>query len=217
MRDAAGVQTNPGQDKQAVAPAQPISPAGEPARAALGSFLRGILNFVEKKHLGSQVRARVSPETIKLMDHPPFVFRWVGSTPIDEIEAALQVIGGPELCHDLGLDLSSAIGGSIVQPVLRVAFFLFGETPEAVFAHLDRFFSLPIRGITFSWRPMVQGVGVVEARFNGDKVPEAAFHVLQGSLQWVFDDLLKRPGSVGPVHLVHVDETEARVTFEVRF
>lgn len=189
----------------------------DPPRAALGSFLRGIIAFLDRKKLTARVRVLVSPETNKLMDHPPFVFRWVGSTAVDEIEAALQKLGGPELCHELGLELSRAIGGSIVQPVLRAAFFLFGETPEAVFGHLDRFFSLPLRGLTFEWRPPVDGVGVIEARFNGPNTPEAAYHVLQGSLQWVFDDLLKKPGRVERVKIAHADETESRVTFDVRF
>jgi hypothetical protein len=60
-------------------------------------------------------------------------------------------------------------------------------------------------------------VGVIEARFNGPNTPEAAYHVLQGSLQWVFDDLLKKPGSVERVKIIHADEVESRVTFDVRF
>jgi len=203
-------QSDPGRAK---APASAV----EPPRAAIGSFLRGIISFVERRNLTGAVSAQVSEETRKLMAHPPFVFRWVASTSIDEIEAALQKIGGPELCHELGMDLSRAIGGSIVQPVLRAAFFLFGETPEAIFSHLDRFFSLPIRGITFSWQHLAEGSGVVEACFNGPNVPEAAFHVLQGSMQWVFTELLKRPGTVGPFQPVHVDELEARVKFAVNF
>jgi hypothetical protein len=83
----------------------------DPPRAALGSFLRGIIAFLDRKTLTARVRALVSPETNKLMDKPPFVFRWVASTAVDEIEAALQKIGGPELCHELGLELSRAIGG----------------------------------------------------------------------------------------------------------
>jgi len=189
----------------------------ESPRAALGSFFRSLLSFVERKQLGAQVRALVSPETQRQMDHPPFVFRWVPSPAIDEIEAALQKLGGPALCHEFGLELSRALGSSVVQPVLRAAFFLFGETPEAVFGHLDRFFSLPTRGITFSWRSVVAGKGVVEARFVGPNVPEGAYHVLQGSLQWIFDELLKRPGTVGPVNIVHVDENGSQVTFEVSY
>jgi hypothetical protein len=207
------VEPGSGDDKPLSSPRAVV----EPPRAALGSFLRGVIAFVERKKLMSEVRAQVSAETNKLIDNPPFVFRWVGSTAVDEIEAALQKIGGPELCHELGLELSRAIGGSIVQPVLRAAFFLFGETPEAVFGHLDRFFSLPLRGITFSWRPGSATAGVVQARFNGPDVPEAAYHVLQGSLQWVFTDLLKRAGTVGAAQMVQSDETESRVNFEVTY
>ena len=204
-------KTSPGQERV------PPRPPAEPPRAALGSFLRAIIAFLEARKLSAQVRPLVSLETQRLIDKPPFVFRWVPSTPIDELEAALQKLGGPELCRELGLELSRAMGGTIVQPVLRAAFFLFGETPEAVFMHLDRFFSLPTRGITFSWHPLAPGSGLVEARFEGPDVPEAAYHVLQGSLQWVFDGLFQRPGTVGPPRLLSADARESRVELAVQF
>ncbi len=196
-------------------PAPGATPA-DPPRAALGSFFRGILGFLERRKMTALISARVSPETQRLIANPPFVFRWVASKAIDEIEHELFQIGGQPICHELGMEMSRNLGGSIVQPVLRAAFFLFGETPEAVFGHLDRFFSLPIRGITFEWKLLEPGHGVIESRFNGPDTPEAAYHVLQGSLQWVFD-LLQRQGRVGPAIVIRETPQESRVDFEVRW
>lgn len=139
------------------------------------------------------------------------------SRPVDEIEEALFAIGGHPLCHELGVELSRTLGGSLVQPVIRAAFLIFGETPEAILSNLDRFFSLPLRGVTFSWRPVLDGVGTIEARFAGPSVPEAAFHVTQGSLYWVFSELLHRKGEVGRARILESDASHTRVEFTVTF
>jgi hypothetical protein len=57
---------------------------------------------------------------------------------------------------------------------------------EPIFGNLDRFFSLVARGIAFAWAPLEKG-GSVTATFEGPDTPEAALHVLRGSLQFVFE------------------------------
>lgn len=59
--------------------AQPIPvdvrpPPNLPVRAGMGSFLRAILEFLDQEGLREQVRARVSPETSRLMQAPPSIF-----------------------------------------------------------------------------------------------------------------------------------------------
>ena len=184
-------------------------------RQALGSFLRTACAFVEKRHLVAAVKGLVRPETAALIDRPPMPFRWVDSHAIDDIEAALLQIGGTDLCLALGRELSVAIGGSLVQPVLRAAFLMFGETAETVLANLDRFFALPIRGITFTWTASGKGSGVVEARFEGPDVPDGALYVLRGSLDWVFTDLLRQPGTIGAPRVLVRNEKGTRAAFSV--
>ncbi|MBS2023555.1 MAG: hypothetical protein JST92_14210 [Deltaproteobacteria bacterium] len=186
-------------------------------RRALGSFFRTLCAFVDKHRLGSVVRSKVSPATIKMMDNLPFAFRWVDSTAIDEIEAVLCEVGGPSLCRDLGMELSRSLGGTVVQPVLRAAFFLFGETPESVFGNLDRFFSPTVQGITFVWTPADGRTGLVRATFEGPDCPDGAVHALQGSLQWVFDELLRKPGRVYQAKLIKRDHAATVVDYEVSF
>src|SRR5204863_2377100 len=77
--------------------------------------------------------------------------------------------------------LRPAPGRTMLQPIIRMAFMVFGQSPEPIFANLDRFFSMVTRGITFSWQPGDKG-GSVLTRFDGEDTPEAAFHVLRGTL-----------------------------------
>jgi len=49
-------------------------------------------------------------------------------------------------------------------------FVVLGQSPEPIFANLDRFFSMVTRGITFSWQPG-EKCGAVLTRFDGEGNP----------------------------------------------
>lgn len=171
-------------------------------RQALGAFFRALLDFVKEKGLFEQVGAKVSPATREKMLKPPSPLSWLESRPIDEVETALGELGGRPLLVEFGLVSARAFGGSMIQPVIRAAFLLFGETPASAFSSLDNFFTLATRGLSFRWRPITANEGVVEARFNGADTPLAAFHVLQGSLQFVFEISGARGGEVDPAEII---------------
>jgi hypothetical protein len=93
---------------------------------------------------------------------------------------------------------------------------MFGQSPEPIFSNLDRFFSMVTRGITFSWEADGAKGGTVSARFDGEGTPEAAFHVLRGTLIFVYEV----SGTVGEVGSPRVSEsTPAGVTvrYDVRW
>ena len=189
---------------------------GEPgARAALGSLLRCVLDFLDQKGIRAKVRARVPPATAQLIDAPPWPLSWVAAVHIDQIEIAIMEQLGREGCVELGLAVARSLGGGMIQPVIRAAFFLFGETPPTVFANLDRFFSLTTRGISFSWRTLDQTTGEVLATFQGASVPAAAFHVLQGSLEYVFE-LTGGRGGVDRAEIRRQDPAATAVAYVVR-
>src|SRR5258708_12051658 len=119
-------------------------------RQGLGSFFRALTDFLDERGLREQVRAAVSPATRELIDQPPRPLSFIPSRPIDELETALQNIAGAQACVDCGVACARPLGWSLLQPVLRMVFQLFGQSPEPVFANLDRFFSLLTRGISFS-------------------------------------------------------------------
>jgi len=184
-------------------------------RQGLGSFFRALMDFVDDRGLREQVRAAVSPATRATIDAPPRSLSFVASTPIDDIETALQKIAGDEALVECVIACARPLGWSMLQPVIRMAFMLFGQSPEPIFSNLDRFFSMVTRGISFSWESGEKG-GRILTRFDGEGTPDAAFHVLRGTLIFVYEV----SGTVGEVGMPEVVEsTPAGVTvrYDVRW
>ena len=185
-------------------------------RQGLGNFFHAITDFIDERKIREPVLALVSEETRALVAKPPRGFAFVDSKAIDELEAALFELEGEGALVDLGLYAAQRLGSTLIQPVLRAAFYLLGERPEAAFANLDRFFSLVTRGIVFSWSPESDRSGTVEARFNGPGTPEAAFHVLRGTLMHVYD-VVGQKGEVDPPEVVEVTPAGSRVLIKVHW
>jgi hypothetical protein len=184
-------------------------------RQGLGSFFRALVDFVDQRGLREQVRAAVSEETRKAIDQPPRALSFLPSGPIDEIEATLQKLAGDEALVECGIACARPLGWSVLQPVIRMAFMMFGQSPEPIFGNLDRFFSIVTRGITFSWEAAEKG-GAVTARFAGEGTPEAAFHVLRGTLLFVYE-LSGRVGEVGPPQVLKSTPGGVTVRYDVRW
>jgi hypothetical protein len=173
------------------------------------------MSFVDERGLREQVRAAVSEKTRAIIDHPPGALSFVPSGPIDEVEAALQRLAGNEALMQCGVACARPLGWSVLQPVVRMAFTLFGRSPTPIFANLDRFFSVVTRGITFSWEPREKG-GTVTARFGGEGTPLAAFHVLRGTLLFVYE-LSGTVGEVGPPEVLESTPAGVTVRYDVRW
>jgi hypothetical protein len=182
-------------------------------RQGLGTFFRALIDFVDERGLREQVRAKVSPQTQALFDKPPRPMGFLPSKPIDEVEKALMELTSADVCVECGLAVARPLGWSLLQPVLRVAFQFLGQSAEPIFANLDRFFSLVTRGIEFSWEKGEKG-GTVLARFNGPDTPEAAFHVLRGSLTFAYE-AAGTTGSVSAPEVVESTAHEAVVRYRV--
>jgi hypothetical protein len=183
-------------------------------RQGIGSFFRNIVEFIEARGFKDQLLAAVSAETRALCGNPPRSLSWVPSRPIDELEAAFLVVAGRELTVEMGRVCSQNLGTTLIQPVLRVAFSLLGQGPDTIFANLDRFFSVVTRGIHFAYAPQSKKSGVVTARFVGPDTPEAAFHVLQGSLEFIFE-LCGVSGEVTTAEVVEESPAGAMVRYLV--
>src|SRR5438132_5334428 len=141
-------------------------------RQGLGSFFRGLMDFVDERGLREQVRVGVSAATRAAIDDPPRVLSFIPSTPIDDIESVLQKLVGDDGLAECGIACARPLGWTMLQPIIRMAFMVFGQSPEPIFANLDRFFSMVTRGITFSWQSGDKG-GSVLTRFAGEGPPEA--------------------------------------------
>ncbi len=197
-------------------PAPATARASEAPRQGIGTFFRNIVDFIDERGRKAEVLERVSPQTRALCEKPPGWFSWVPSVHIDELEAAFLAVAGREATVELGRVCSQNLGTTVVRPVLRMAFLLLGQTPAVVFENLDRFFALVTRGITFSYTADSPLAGVVVARFDGPDTPEAAYHVLRGSLQFIFE-LCGVSGEVGPAQVAESTPAGASVRYQVRW
>lgn len=183
-------------------------------RQGLGSLFRSILDFTAARGLTAEVRARVSPAVQALVDKPPRPLSFMPSAPIDEVEHALLQLTSPEVLVECGLSCSRSMGWTLVQPVLRAVFVLFGQSAAPVFARLDSFFSVLTKGIRFDWSAG-EGGGTLLARFDGPGTPEAAFHVLRGSLLFIFE-VSGTVGEVGTPEVVEATPAGTTVRYQVQ-
>jgi hypothetical protein len=186
-------------------------------RGALGSVYRLTAEFLAKRGVMDKVKAQASEPTRTILEKPPFAFAWRGYEPLEEIERILYVMpGGPQLCVDLGHAAGSQLSGSVIEPVLRMAMSLFGKTPATMFANLDRFFSMVVRGFTFSYEAGSAKDGVVLVEIAGGQVHLSLFEQLRGNLRTIFD-LCAVKGSIAAAEVVRRDDKGAQIRIPVRW
>jgi hypothetical protein len=183
-------------------------------RGYIGSAFRAAVEFVQQRGLGASIRERVSPETARLMEKPPFAFAWMPARPLDELQDALGALGGRQACVDLGVAAGRNLGGSVIAPVLRMATSLFGNTPATVFQNLERFYSMVLRGMTFEYQALGDREGLVTARALGSGVPTALFDVTRGNLAFVFE-LCGSSGRVSEPEDVRIDAQKGEARYRV--
>ena len=108
-------------------------------RQGIGQFFRALCDYLDERGLREQVRSQLSAPAQDLMDKPPRALAFLPSHSIDELEAALMRLAGADACVEAGLAVARPLGWTLLQPVMRLVFQLFGQSPEPVFANLDRF------------------------------------------------------------------------------
>src|SRR5882672_1700150 len=114
-------------------PANEAAAAGQAAEATdargyIGSAFRVAVEFTHQRGCAALVKQKVSPATAELIDKPPFPFAWMPATAMDELQSALSAVAGRQACVDLGITAGRKLGGSVIEPVLRMATALFGNT-----------------------------------------------------------------------------------------
>jgi len=185
-------------------------------RGYLGSVLRLTVDFLEQRGCEALVKRKVSAATARLMEKPPFPFAWIAATPMDELESALLVVGGRDACVELGLTAARKLGGSLIQPVLKMATALFGNTPAAVFQNLERFYAMVLKGMKFDYEALGAREAIIRVRVDGPHVPAALFHVTRGNLAYVFE-LCGVSGTVDGPEELRCDARGGEARYRVRW
>jgi hypothetical protein len=187
-----------------------------PKRGYIGASFKSAVDFIHARGLAKQVLADCTPATKKLVEKPPIVLSWMDAAPLDEVETLIAKHGGRQACVDLGLEAARKLGGSMVQPVLKLAITLFGQTPATLLANLDRFYPLVTSGLHFAYESSGESQGVVTMTCDGPNVPPAFFDVTRGNLGY-FVELCHRQGTVEPPEVVSADERCSVVRYHVRW
>src|SRR5882672_6666170 len=149
----------------------PGSPSAE-ERGCLGTVYGITSTFLRERQLLDDVKARLSPSSRMVLEKPPFALSWQPSAPLEEIEKLLYA-RSPELVVELGHAAGRQLSGTLVAPVLKMALSMFG--------HLDRFFSMVVRGFSFQYEPQGDNAGVVEVRIDGGQVHRSLFEQVRGN------------------------------------
>jgi hypothetical protein len=186
------------------------------ARGYLGSAFRVAIDFVHQRGCAALVKQKVSPATAELIDKPPFPFAWMPASPMDELQSALSAVAGREACVDLGINAGRKLGGSVIQPVLKMATALFGNTPVTVFQNLERFYSMVLKGMKFEYEAVGPREGTIRARVEGADAPAALFDVTRGNLTYVFE-LCGVQGTVDAPEQIRSDDRGAEARYRVRW
>src|SRR6266481_6282797 len=190
----------------------PGSPSSE-ERGCLGTVYGITSTFLRERQLLDDVKARLSPSSRRVLEKPPFALSWQPSAPLEEIEKLLFA-KSPELVVELGHAAGRQLSGTLVAPVLKMALSMFGQTPATMFGHLDRFFSMAVRGFGFQYEPSGASAGVVQVRIEGGPVHRSLFEQVRGNLMTVYD-LCKVKGTVGLAEVLRHDETGAEIRMAV--
>jgi hypothetical protein len=194
----------------------PDVPEATNGRGYLGSAFRVTIEFIHQRGCTALVKQKVSEATKQLMEKPPFPFAWMAATPMDELESAISAVAGREACVELGLVAGRKLGGSVIQPVLKMATALFGNTPATVFQNLERFYSMVLKGMTFEYEATGPREGAVRVRATGAGVPAALFDVTRGNLTYVFE-LCGVQGTVEPPEQIRSDAFATEARYQLRW
>jgi hypothetical protein len=185
-------------------------------RGYIGASFKSAVEFIQQRGLAKQILAECSPETAKLVEKPPVILSWMDAKPLDELETLIVKHAGRQACVDAGLDAARKLGGTMVQPVLRLAMTLFGQTPATLLANLDRFYPLVTSGLHFEYEPVSETEGVVTMTCDGPDVPPAVFDATRGNLMYLLE-LCQRQGTVEAPHVVSSDPTATLVSYRARW
>jgi hypothetical protein len=190
--------------------------AADDPRGYLGSAFRVAVDFLDQRGCATQVKEKVSPTTAELIEKPPFPFAWMPAVAMDELESALSMVAGRQACVDLGMTAGRKLGGSVIQPVLKMATALFGNTPATVFQNLERFYSMVLKGMKFEYEATGPKAGIVRATAGGPRVPAALFDVTRGNLSYVFE-LCGVQGTVSAPEDIRCDDRHGEARYKVQW
>ena len=128
---------------------QPVNAPG--TRQVTGSLFRGYVDVLKKQGRLAEVRTRLSPGVVALIDKPPFPLRWIDANAIDEIAAVLYGLHGPEVVRAFHCQVVRDSLGPLLRPLISTLTAMFGASPDTLLSRFDAFAPSVIKGSKFQW------------------------------------------------------------------
>jgi hypothetical protein len=185
-------------------------------RGYLGAAMKSAIEFIEQKGLTQKIKAEASPTARAQMEKPPGVMSWQDAAVLDELETLLEKHAGRDACVALGLYAARKLGGSLIQPVLKFALQLFGNSPATLLGNLDRFYPMVTRGLSYGYEPVSETEGIVILTAEGHGIPPALFDVTRGNLSYLLE-MTGTTGTVAAHRLRSSDDKSTVVDYVVRW
>lgn len=158
-----------------------------PPRQILALVLRAAVAHLESRKLLEKVRPHLPPDTAALIANPPMRLRWLSAEHTDNLYRALEKVAPREELQALGLGIARGTSTAVLAPIVKMATTVFGASPAAFFENLERFWTVPTRGLAFRWHPTDDRSGLIVTHF-ATPVPEASsLDALEGNLQFIFE------------------------------
>ncbi len=185
------------------------------SRGCLGAVYRITNDFLAQRGLLDEVKAKLSPESRRVLEKLPFPFAWQPGAPLEEIEQVLYA-KSPALPYDLGFAAAKFLSGNVVAPVFKMALSLFGQTMETIFGNLDRFYSMVVRGFNFRYEPSGAKQGTIFVKISGGPAHPSLFLQLKGNLHMMYG-LVGVTGTIEDPAVLRSDDTGADISLAVRW
>ncbi len=161
-----------------------------------GALFRAYLSGIEAMGLRPEVRSRVSPSVLALMERPPLPSAWLPGHELTELFSAVLHAQGLQGVRQLGYEATRRATLPLLKPDIDSVLSLHGRGPEVLLRHFDRLVQPFFRGMRFTWRPESPRSGTVEVRSTYEMTPTIAA-AWEGSLLCCFEACGVQ-GSVAP-------------------
>jgi hypothetical protein len=166
-----------------------------------GSVFRAYADYLRSLGLLEEVKKRLSPEALALIERPPFALRWIESRLSDEMAIALYDLRGRAAVQAMGRAHATGPLSTLVRPLIGTTVKIFGGTPAAVYANCDSVCSILVKNVEFKWAAAGPRGGTLTIR-HGVPLHDAAYANWEGVLQTGFGYAGHPEGTVARARLL---------------
>lgn len=112
-----------------------------------GTAVRGYTAAIQSFGLLEQVRKRLPPDTLALVDKPPLATTWIEGRHIDLVLEAVRDLAGEQKVVDVAYRYFSTSLKTILGSLLKATMSLFGASPVVLLSRFDAITGVVLKGV----------------------------------------------------------------------